>query len=302
MKQARRIINPSRLGPVGYRLIGTTDVDGNGTAHEVAAVDPLVLFDFVRIDPSRPMSHRPHPHHGLTAMSFLPRSGTWRAWDNLAGDTEDALQAGGLYYVHAGRPAFHHEYPAPESVAAGEVIEFLQLVWNATDEDDVRTVIIQPGDVPVVDVGDARIRVLAGDIGGASGAQPFSRRKILYGYIELDGGGSTTLEVPAGMNGILFAIDGAIRVDGDVVQQHQMMILGADDTALRIDNATADRQARFILAAGEPVGRPFVKLLGVGGFIIGENETDVRRKMNEMTEQSEALKRVVPHYFSPEYR
>lgn len=302
MKQSRSIVNPSRLGAVGYRLIGTTDVDGNGTAHEVADVDPLVLFDFVRIDPSKPMPHRPHPHHGLTAMSFLPAHGTWRAWDNLAGDTDDALCAGGLYYVHAGRPAFHHEYAAPEAVAAGEVIEFIQLVWNATDEDDVRTVIIQPDDVPIVSVRDARIRVLAGDIGGASGAQPFSRRKILYGYVELDSRGSTTLEVPAGMNGMLFAIDGAIRVGSDVVEQHQMMILGADDTAFRIDNATADREARFIIAAGEPVGRPFVKLLGVGGFIIGENEADVRRTMKELTEQSEVLKRVVPHYFSPEYR
>ncbi len=302
MKQARRIVNPTKLGSVGYRLIGTTDIDGNGTAHEIADVDPLVLFDFVRIDPAKPMPHRPHPHHGLTAMSFLPQRGTWRAWDSLAGDTDDALHAGGLYYVHAGRPAFHHEYAAPEAVAAGEIIEFVQLVWNATDEDDVRTIVIQPDEVPVVSVGDARIRVLAGDIGGMSGAQPFSRRKILYGYVELDPGGATTLDIPSSMNGMLFVIDGAIRSGDDVVGQHQMMIFGDDDRAPMIENDAAGRETRFLIAAGEPVGRPFVKLLGVGGFIIGENEASVRQTMEELTAQSEALKREVPHYFSPEYR
>ncbi len=42
MTRQRQIINASRMGEHGLRLIGTTDIDGNGTLHEVADVDPIV--------------------------------------------------------------------------------------------------------------------------------------------------------------------------------------------------------------------------------------------------------------------
>ena len=51
MTRQRRIVNASKLGEHGLRMIGTTDIDGNGTSHEVADVDPIVLFDFATINP-----------------------------------------------------------------------------------------------------------------------------------------------------------------------------------------------------------------------------------------------------------
>ena len=47
MTRVRQIVNPTKMGPVARRLIGTTDIDGNGTSHEIADVDPIVLFDYV---------------------------------------------------------------------------------------------------------------------------------------------------------------------------------------------------------------------------------------------------------------
>jgi len=262
MTRLRRIISASKLGEHGLRLIGTTDIDGKGT-HEIADVDPIVLFDFVTINTRDELSFRPHPHLGLTAMSFLPVNGTWMAWDSLEGEKETHLHAGGLYYVHAGSPVFHHEFPSPETVAAEIDVEFVQLVWNSTDEEDIKTVIIQPEDVPVVTSEIATVRVLAGEFCGVKSVQPFTHRKIIYAYIQLQNGKALDLQVPSSLRGILFVIEGKLKVNDMTVNEQQMMILGDDNQTLSITNLGTDSVGRFIIAAGEPLNRPFCKLIGL---------------------------------------
>ena len=301
MARTHQIINSTKMGDHALRLIGTTDIDGNGTSHEVADVDPIVLFDFVNINTSAESSFRPHPHVGLTAMSFLPVGGTWMAWDSLEGDSDQHLQPGGLYFVHAGTPAFHHEFPSPDTVAAAMEVEFLQLVWNATDEEDVRTVVVQPEDVPVVELEHGSVRVLAGDFCGVSAVQPFTHRKIIYAYVQLDQSGRMDFPIPPTMRGILFVIEGKLGVGDATVHAGQMMLLGDEDAALATNNLDVDRVTRFIIAAGEPVNKPFCKLLGLGGFIIGETDEEVRSTMAELAETAEQIKQAVPHYFPAPY-
>ncbi len=301
MSRPAQIVNASKLGDFGLRLIGTTDIDGNGTHHDVEQVDPMVLFDFVNVKATGESTFRPHPHFGLTAMSFLPDKGEWMAWDSLKGDTEDHLHPGGLYYVHAGAPAFHHEFASPATVEAGEVVEFVQLVWNATDEEEVKTVIVQPEDIPVVTTEDYVVRVMAGECFGVKSVQPFTHRKILYAYIQLLGNGPVDLDLPGGMNGILFPIEGNVSVNDQTVEEHQMMILDRESGALSISRSIGSQAARFIVAAGEPVNKPFHKLLGLGGFIIGDTEQGVRALMKELSKQAEEIKQEVPHYFPAQY-
>ena len=301
MARSHQIINATKMGDHALRLIGTTDIDGNGTSHEVADVDPIVLFDFVNIDTSAESPFRPHPHVGLTAMSFLPVGGTWMAWDSLEGDSAEHLETGGLYYVHAGTPAFHHEYPSPDTVAAAMEVEFVQLVWNATDEEEVRTVVVQPEDVPVVTSERSSVRVLAGDFCGVSATQPFTHRKIIFAYVQLDQGGRKDLAIPPAMRGMLFVIEGKLGANGAAVEAKQMMILGEEDAALATTNLDADRVTRFIIALGEPVNKPFHKLLGLGGFIIGETEEEVRSTMAELAATAEQIKQEVPQYFPARY-
>ncbi len=302
MSRPHQIINATPMGDHALRLIGTTDIDGNGTEHEVADIDPILLFDFVNIDTSADSPFRPHPHAGLTAMSFLPKGGTWMAWDSLEGDSNEHLQTGGLYYVHAGTPAFHHEFASPDTVAAGIEVEFVQLVWNATDEEEVKTVVLQPEDLPVVSSKQGSVRVLAGDFCGVSAGQPFTHRKIIYAYVQLDKGESMTFPIPSAMRGMLFLIEGDLSVNDASVAAQQMMILGEDDTTLNVANSNDDSGARFIIAAGEPVNKLFHKLLGLGGFIIGDTEAEVRDTMAELAKTAEDIKKEVPQYFPEQYR
>lgn len=301
MPRSHQIVDATKLGEHGLRLIGTTDIDGKGTAHEIASVDPIVLFDYGKIDTRYELPFRPHPHYGLTAMSFLPVNGTWMAWDSLHGESESNLHAGGLYYVHAGSPAFHHEFPSPETVAAEMDVEFVQLVWNATDEEDVRTVIIQPEDVPVIHSENSTIRVLAGELFGVKSIQPFTHRKIIYAYIQLQIGKTIEIPMPSSFRGILFVMEGKLKVDGLPVDEQQMVILGDEEQTLSIDNDDADSVTRFIIAAGEPVNKPFYKLIGLGGFIIGETEKEVRQTMEDLGMKAEQLKSEIPYHFPAQY-
>jgi len=301
MTRHHQIVDASKMGGHGLRLIGTTDIDGKGTQHEIADVDPIVLFDFGKFNTRNELPFRPHPHLGLTAMSFLPVNGTYMAWDSLQGENEALLHSGGLYYVHAGSPAFHHEFPSPETVAAALDMEFVQLVWNATDEEDVKTVIIQPEAVPVVTSENASVRVLAGEFCGVKSVQPFTHRKIIYAYVQLQNGKTVDLQIPSSMRGILFVIEGNLKVNEATVNEQQMMILGDEDHVLSITNLGADSINRFIIAAGEPLNKPFCKLIGLGGFIIGKTEDEVRSKMEEFATKAEQLKSEIPHFFPTQY-
>jgi redox-sensitive bicupin YhaK (pirin superfamily) len=96
---------------------------------------------------------------------------------------------------------------------------------------------------------------------------------------------------------MLFVMEGKLGVNDAKVDSEQMMIIGDEDVELAISNLDADRTTRFIIAAGEPVNRPFFKLLGLGGFIIGETEGEVRSTMAKLIKTAEKIKEDVPQYF-----
>ena len=134
-----------------------------------------------------------------------------------------------------------------------------------------------------------------------SAAQPFTHRKIIYAYVQLDRGGRKDFAIPPGMRGMLFVIEGKLGVDDAAVEAKQMMILGEEGAALATTNLDPDRVTRFIIAVGEPVNKPFHKLLGLGGFIIGETEEEVRSTMAELAAAAERIKQEVPRYFPAQY-
>ena len=79
------------------------------------------------------------------------------------------------------------------------------------------------------------------------------------------------------------------------------MILDGENRPLSIKNPDTNRTARFVIAAGEPLNKPFYKLIGLGGFIIGESEAQVRQNMQNFSVQAEQIKTQVPHYFPKQY-
>ena len=90
-------------------------------------------------------------------------------------------------------------------------------------------------------------------------------------------------------------------MDDVAVDEKQMMILGDGDRSLSITNLGSNSVCRFIVAAGEPLNKPFCKLIGLGGFIIGETEEEVRREMKDFAVKAEQLKSEIPQHFPAQY-
>jgi len=99
----------------------------------------------------------------------------------------------------------------------------------------------------------------------------------------------------------LFVIEGKLKVNDVTVDEQQMMILGDEDQTLSITDLGTNSAGRFIIAAGEPLNKPFYKLIGLGGFIIGKTEEEVRRRMEEFAVAADQLKAEIPQYFPKQY-
>ena len=63
---ARRVLS-CKASPL-LRLVGTTDFKGNGTKHEIADVDPVVLCDIGYMEGKGLPPFGMHPHYGLIAV------------------------------------------------------------------------------------------------------------------------------------------------------------------------------------------------------------------------------------------
>ena len=108
-----RIVNPTAMGPKGAlkRLIGTVDIKGKGTPHELGGLDPVVLCDIASISGFGQPPFGLHPHYGLIAVTAVVE-GCFSDGDNLNPPDGHLNSAGGIYMVSAGRGACHQEASA----------------------------------------------------------------------------------------------------------------------------------------------------------------------------------------------
>jgi len=66
-----RVVPPTRTNPTIPRLIGTVDIDGMGTAHPLAEVDPFILLDMAKINKNAMPPFGAHPHFGHSVATIL---------------------------------------------------------------------------------------------------------------------------------------------------------------------------------------------------------------------------------------
>ena len=66
-----RCVNPTKAGPL-TRLVGSLDVKGQGTKHELEGLDPVVLCDYsgVIAGAGKPPFGL-HPHYGMIAVTAV---------------------------------------------------------------------------------------------------------------------------------------------------------------------------------------------------------------------------------------
>ena len=235
--------------------------------------DPFLLFDhFAFNDPIEgPIVGFPtHPHRGIETVTYMLEGNT-RHRDSL--DNVGVIGPGEVQWMTSGRGIMHEEMPkrGPSGVVDG-----FQLWVNLPAAEKMsrpRYQEVAADTIPTVEKDGAKVRVVAGEYGGAKGPVTEIAAQPLYMDITLEPAVEITLPVPEGHSAVaylfegagLFGLDDAGR--GQAVEAVSMIVFG-DGDHVRVQ-ANPDSAARFMWIAGAPFQEPIVPY---GPFVMNTRE------------------------------
>lgn len=212
------------------------------------AVGPFVFFDHMGpadFAPGHGIDVRPHPHIGLSAVTFL-FEGTFLHRDSLG--TIQPVHAGDVNWMTAGRGIVHSERTPPDLRARGSRLHGIQ-TWVAlpkTHEEVAPNFSHFPASqLPVIEANGARLTVVAGSAFGQTSPVPVYSG-TLYVAAELRAGAQ--VELPREhVERSVYGVEGELEVNGEAVPMGQLIVLRRDvPVALHARSAT-----RAMLVGGE---------------------------------------------------
>lgn len=283
------VIDATRFGPRDiagkehWRIIGTTDVEGKGTTHTLAAADPFIFLD-ESVNPAgkEGLGGGGHPHAGLTAITYLApdnaagmetSQGALKAWDNHGGFVKDKHEAGGLYVIETGQGVVHDEHNVTPAGSMHQIQLWVDPGLGAVPtEEQGRAAyqLHQPADIPVVPLTSAdgavvgQVRVMLGSQRGVS-SPATAPIPMTYLHATLAPGAATTLSVPSCFSGVVYVLGGEAEVGSAGASAGATMLRrrqvgtfrGSGDSAggeveLPVANASGDAELQILVAAGQP--------------------------------------------------
>ncbi len=236
-----------------------------GTAAEL---DPFLLLDeFGSEDPDDRLAGFPeHPHRGFETVTYM-LAGHMEHRDSNGG--HGRLGPGDVQWMTAGRGIIHSEMPLQEH---GRMHGF-QLWINLP----ARAKMVPPryrevaaADIPVAEHGGVRVRIIAGEYQGRSGAVAGIATDPTYLDVALEPGALLEHAPPDGHTVLLYLYAGEARVGAAAapapLAAGAAALLGRQG-AVRVEAAGAP--ARLLLLAGRPIGEPVVQH---GPFVMNTRE------------------------------
>ena len=241
--------------------------------------DPFLLFDhFAFNNPIEgPISGFPmHPHRGIETVTYM-LEGSVHHRDSLG--NAGLIGPGDVQWMTSGRGIMHEEMPrrSPQ----GNVFGF-QLWVNlpaARKMDIPRYQEVNAAEIPMAEMGDAEVRVVAGEVNGVRGPVTEIAAKPVYMDVRLKPGAEFVQAVPGGHTAVAYVYQGkgsfgsSADGKGESVEAVRMVVFeDGDEVRAR---AAQDAPMRFMLMAGKPFKEPIVPY---GPFV-----------MNTMQEIQQAL-------------
>jgi len=220
-------------------------------AIERRMVGPFVFLDQmgpIRLAPEQRLDVRPHPHIGLSTMTYL-FEGEILHRDSLG--TVQMICPGAINWMTAGRGIAHSER-TPETTAAAALsgIQFWVALPKSHEEMAPEFLHLEAGELPVLKDRQVSVRVIAGTAFGHSSPLR-APHPMLCMDVALPK--DAPWELPADYSErALYVATGEIEMAGARHGQGRMLVLPADYRA-KI-RATSD--ARLIVLGGEPMDGP----------------------------------------------
>jgi redox-sensitive bicupin YhaK (pirin superfamily) len=219
-------------------------------------VGPFVFFDHMgpmQLAPGLPreMDVRPHPHIGLSTLTYL-FDGEMMHRDSVG--SEQAIRAGDVNWMTAGRGITHSER-FDHARAHGSALHGIQ-AWVAlpTESEEIAPSFDHHGeaDLPTYSGGGMWARLVAGSAFGAKAAVKV-HSPMFYVHWRLDAGAKAQLpaEYP---ERAAYVVEGEVEVLGQRYAAGQMLVFAPGQPVL----FEALTPAIVMLLGGEPVGPRFV--------------------------------------------
>ncbi|MDR3513639.1 MAG: pirin family protein [Caulobacteraceae bacterium] len=249
----------ARIRPVAAAVKGAPTSDGAGVrmtrllgTPEARMFDPFLMLDhFDSADAGDYMAGFPdHPHRGFETVTYM-LEGRMRHKDSTG--REGVIGPGGVQWMRAGKGVVHSEMPEQ---AEGRMRGF-QLWVNLP-----AALKLSPPDYQEFDAdkiprearaGGVEVRVVAGRTSqGLAGPVADGAVDALYLDVSAPAGARFEEPVAAGRNVMVVVYDGAVRIGERQVEAVGAVFLGEGETV----EVTAERDARFLVIAGRPIGEP----------------------------------------------
>ncbi|HVM31777.1 MAG TPA: pirin family protein [bacterium] len=225
---------------------------------ELNLLDPFLLLDEFKNDqPEDYAAGFPdHPHRGFETLTYL-LSGEFTHRDSKG--HEGHLKSGAVQWMTAGRGLIHSEIPEQTDGLAWGYQLWLNLpAKHKMVEPKYQD--IPSEKLPVVEKDGARVKVLAGEYGGAkSPGQSF----IPFSYldVELKPGAVFDFPAPPDQNSFLYVFKGKAKTGSaenpSYVKTGYLGVYGGGDR-VRVE-ASEGEPARFLFASAQKIGEPVAR-------------------------------------------
>ena len=234
------------ITPVTHDL-GAFKVRRSLPARERTMVGPFIFVDEfgpARLPAGQGMDVRPHPHINLATVTYLFEGGIEHR-DSIG--SHQVIEPGAINLMTAGRGIVHSER-SPQALRTDGPSLYGMQTWLALPDggEEVEPAFdhVPPADLPVVQDGGARARVLMGTLWGATAATR-SDSPTIYADIELDGA-NIPIEAEADERGVML-VGGEAELDGAPLELYTLYILRPGHEARLSSNSVA----RIMLMGGQ---------------------------------------------------
>ena len=214
-------------------------------------VGPFVFFDEMgpaKFPPGQGVDVRPHPHIGLSTVTYL-FDGEMDHADTLG--VQQTIAPGAVNLMTAGRGIAHSERTGPKARADGHVLHGVQ-VWIAlpTKDEEIEPAFAHHGadELPEFDLGGATLRLILGAAYGRT--SPVKVRSPMV-YIHAEAPTGSAFDLPKGSGDLaVYVVSGAIETGGEPISAGMMAVFHPGEIA----TIRARRDSRLMLLGGADLG------------------------------------------------
>lgn len=219
-------------------------------------VGPFVFLDHMGpalFNPGEGLDVRPHPHIGLSTLNYLTE-GSILHRDSL-GSVEEIVP-GDVNLMTAGRGVTHSERSSPASRATTRTVTGLQC-WLAlplaAEESEPAFLHAAMADLPTLDDGGLRLRLVLGSAYGAASPVVHRHGPALFAELVLEPGMRAPLTDDV-VERAVYVVEGAVTIAGETFEAHRLLLFRPGDRITL--QASATQRTRLILLGGEPLDGP----------------------------------------------